>query len=73
MPSGVRNEDVEERQSGYCKHCDQPVVRIRYSGVAGKGDIKPFKHRYNKTKVNQEQCHRTTLSEDDVVDTNLWS
>lgn len=72
MPSGVSNEAVENSKPMYCRFCDQPVVRIIYTGTAGRGEVKPYKHAYSNTKVNQQRCHRVNLTEAEVTDVNLW-
>jgi hypothetical protein len=72
MPSGVPNEQVDFQETAYCKYCYQPVVRIKYTGTAGRGDIRPYKHLYNRSPLNVEICHRATLSEDDVTDSTPW-
>lgn len=54
-------EELEERR--FCRHCWGEVEKINFSGFAGKGDPRPWKHR----RPQQVPCTLTTLKDEDTT------
>lgn len=57
--------EQDDEDQLFCVHCDVPVTRINFTGFAGKGDPKPYRHKVGVKNI----CNNTTLSENEVTKT----
>ena len=62
--SGVLSEPPDDDGvQRYCRHCSDPVQLITFTGFAGKGDPRPYRHAVGVKTT----CSLATLSSEDVT------